>query len=401
MRFAVAVVFASAAYAQVYPNNLPTRHPAIEYATRPLSDPVALLAEKLERGKTNLEFREGGLGYLPSLLERLGVNPDSQALVFSKTSFQAGKISPRNPRAIYFGDDVAVGWVRGGTGFELAALDPKQGVIFYTMDIQKAEQPRLLRSDACLRCHIGPATLGVPGVFIGSVYPDASGAPQSAGAIITDHRTPFADRWGGWYVNATRGEQPDRANALALDPAEPQVLQPLLRRFDPAGYLTPTSDIVALMTFEHQTQMTNLMTRLGWEARIAQHDRKRFDDDVEGIVDYMLFADEAPLSEPVEGVSTFTKTFPERGPRDKKGRSLRDFDLQKRLFRYPLSYMIYSAAFDGMPDSVRERIYGRLYEVLSGKDQSRKFTGLSSEDRRAILEIVRDTKVNLPAYWRR
>jgi len=142
------------------------------------------------------------------------------------------------------------------------------------------------------------------------------------------------------------------------------------------------------------------MTRLGWEARIAQHDGRPFDGDVEGIVDYMLFADEAPLREPVEGVSSFTKTFPERGPRDKKRRSLRDFDLQRRLFRYPLSYMIYSAAFDSMPEVVRGRIYQRLYEVLTGKDQSRKFAGLSSEDRRAVLEIVRDTKAKLPGYWR-
>ncbi len=389
-----------AAYAQVYPNNLPIRHPAIEYGVRPVSDPVARLAERLDRGQAKLEFREGGLGYLPSLLSLLGVNPDSQALVFSKTSFQAGKISPRNPRAIYFSDDVAIGWVRGGSGFELAALDPRQGVIFYTMDLAKTDRPRFSGSDACLRCHVGPATLGVPGMFVGSVYPDSTGAPESAGAIITDHRTAFADRWGGWYVNAARGEQPDRANAVAADPAEPEVLQPLLRRFEPAGYLSPVSDIVALMTFEHQTQMTNLMTRLGWQARIASHDGKALEGDVEGIVDYMLFADEAPLREPVEGVSTFTKTFAERGPRDRKGRSLRDFDLQKRLFRYPLSYMIYSAAFDAMPDVVRERIYRRLYDVLSGKDQRRKFAGLSSEDRRAILEIVRDTKTSLPSYWR-
>ena len=367
---------------------------------RPLSDPVAHLADRLDRGTAKLVFREGGLGYLPSLLEQLGIDADSQALVFSKTSFQAGRISPRNPRAIYFGDDVAVGWVRGGSGFELAALDPKQGVVFYSLGLQKTDRPQFLRSDACLRCHIGPATLGVPGIFIGSVYPDASGAPESAGAIITDHRTPFADRWGGWYVNAARGEQHDRANAVATDPAEPEVLQPLLRRFDPPGYLSSTSDIVALMTFEHQTQMTNLMTRLGWEARIAQHDSKPFDDDVEGIVLYMLFADEAPLREPVEGVSTFTKTFPERGPRDKKGRSLRDFDLQKRLFRYPLSYMIYSLTFEAMPDIVRDRIYRRLYEVLTEKDKSARFAGLSHEDRRAIFEIVRDTKANLPAYWR-
>jgi hypothetical protein len=171
-----------------------------------------------------------------------------------------------------------------------------------------------------------------------------------------------------------------------------QNLTSLIREFNTSGYLTPVSDIVALMTFEHQTQMTNFMTRLGWEARMGQS----IDADLEAMVTYMLFADEVPLKEPVQGVSTFTKTFPERGPRDHQGRSLRDFDLQKRLFRYPLSYMIYSAAFDALPDTVRERIYRRLYDVLASK----KFPSLSDDDRRAITAILRDTKPNLPSYWK-
>ena len=71
------------------------------------------------------------------------------------------------------------------------------------------------------------------------------------------------------------------------------------------------------------------------------------------MVGYMLFVDEAPMNGPIKGVSTFTKTFPARGPADKQGRSLRDFDLQKRLFKYPLSYMIYTKAFDSMPQWAR------------------------------------------------
>ena len=116
------------------------------------------------------------------------------------------------------------------------------------------------------------------------------------------------------------------------------------------------------------------------------------------MVKYMLFADEAPLKAPVTGVSTFTKTFPQRGPRDKQGRSLRDFDLKTRLFRYPLSYMIYSAAFDALPDMARERVYRRIFDVLTGKDQSKTFARLSAENRRAALEILRETKPNVPAY---
>jgi hypothetical protein len=161
------------------------------------------------------------------------------------------------------------------------------------------------------------------------------------------------------------------------------------------------------MTFEHQTQMTNYLSRVGWEARVVESDakaddptRRQLNADIEALVTYMLFADEVPLKEPIEGVSTFAKTFPERGPRDKKGRSLRDFDLQKRLFRYPLSYLIYSAQFDGLQGEVCGRIYQRLYDILTGKDQDQKFASLSADDRRAILEILRDTKPTLPIYWR-
>jgi hypothetical protein len=418
-----ASVFALTA-ADLYQDNLRLDHPAIRYGQAPAADRAAGLNQKLERGELKLDYREGGLGYLPSLLEQLGVNPDSQALVFSKTSFQAGKISPHNPRAIYFNDDVAVGWVRGGDGLEIAALDPRQGITFYTLDVRKSDQPRLTRQSVCLRCHQGPATSGVPGIFIGSVYPNSAGDPYRLGAIVTDHRTSFQDRWGGWYVNAAHGEQRDRANAVASDPADPQELHGLESQglsnatpqnltslagfFSPAGYLTPVSDIVALMTFEHQTQMVNFMTRLNWETRIAEHDQtldrageqRAIAADIESLVTYMLFAEEAPLTEPIQGVSTFTSTFPKRGPRDSQGRSLRDFDLNRRLFRYPLSYMIYSAAFDALPETVRDRVYRRVYEVLTSRDADPKFARLSAEDRKSIIEILRDTKPTLPAYFR-
>jgi hypothetical protein len=376
------LVFASAAAAQTYAENIPIDHPAIHYSSGPFDNPVARLQSQLESGK-QLDYAEGGTGYLPSLLHRLGVNVDSQALVFSKTSFQSQKISPRNPRAIYFTDDVAIGFVRGGDVLELAALDPQQGVVFYTLDNAKTNQPRFTRRQECLKCHQGPATMGVPGIFVGSVYPGVSGLPDRSGAIITDHRTAFADRWGGWYVNALRGEQPDRANSVAPDPEEPQKLETLpslFKTFNPAGYLSSVSDIVALMTFEHQTQMTNLMIRLAWQSRI---DPSHLDASIKTLVDYMLFAGEAPLKEPIQGVSTFIESFPKRGPRDRQGRSLRDFDLQTRLFRYPLSYMIYSPSFDALPGPVRARIYEQIYKSGS----------------RATIEILCDTKPGLPSNF--
>jgi len=409
------VGFAPVCAPQLYLDDLPHTNPAIRYFEGPTEDPVARLAKSLDAGKVQLDFRPGGMGYLPSLLKHLDIHADSQALVFSKSSFQAPKISPRNPRAIYFNDEVAVGFVPGGAGFEVAALDAKQGVIFYRFATDASGKPHFTRGEVCLKCHQGPSTLGVPGMFIGSVFPNADGMPARNGAIVTDHRTPFEDRWGGWYVNAAGGEQRDRANAVAGNPAEPDVLDTglaigggrqnlthLAGRFNAASYLTPVSDIVALMALEHQTQMANFLTRLGWEARIGALEGKtaaQLDADIEATVAYMLFLDEAPLREPIAGVSTFAKTFPRRGPRDPRGRSLRDFDLRTRLFRYPLSYMIYSAAFEGLPDEVRERIYRRLFDILSGRDGSAKYAGLKAEDRSAILEILAKTKPNLPNWW--
>jgi hypothetical protein len=403
---------------------LPADHPAIQYFEAPVTDSAARLNEQIANGTAELEF-DNAFGYLPSLLKHLGVNADSQMLVFSKTSFQAARISPRTPRAIFFNDTVTVGHVQDSDVLELAALDPKQGYVFYTFENLKSAKPSIDRRDVCLQCHHGPATSGVPGIMIASVYPDSSGMPYARlGMPVTDQRTRFQDRWGGWYVTGTHGGQNHRGNAVARDRQHPDLLESrdtqnimdLSKRFDTAKYLSPYSDLIALMTLEHQTRMTNLLTRVGWEARMLgpgdvykYYDpqnapdtrvRTQLDADIESLVTCMLFADEARLLDTVAGASAFTKTFTERGPRDRQGRSLRDFDLEKRLFRFPLSYMIYSDVFDNLPDSVRERIYQRLYEVLSGKDRNEKFAKLSDEDRANILAIVRDTKPGLPEYWR-
>ena len=399
---------------------IPLDHPAIQYAERAPNDAVARLEQKLERRQVKLDFAPNDLGYLPSVLKELGVPIDSQVLVFSKTSIQANHISPRTPRAIYFNDEVAVGFVRYGELLEFTALDPQQGVKLYTMEADENEKPSLARRDECLQCHQGPVTLAVPGLLVSSVHPSVgAGGDGHGSAFMTDHRTPFGQRWGGWYVTGTHGAQVHLGNNENLtDPIHPgpaaregtQNVTSLKDKFDTSKYLAPTSDLVALMVLEHQTRMTNLMTRIGWDARVAMHDgkldaeRKQLNDEIDEMVAYMLFGDEDPLQEPVAGVSTFSKTFPQRGPRDKQGRSLRDFDLKTRLFRYPLSYMIYSAAFDGMPEVVRERAYRVLYDILTGKDTRESIADLSlanlkAQDRRAILEIVRATKSKLPAYW--
>ena len=408
--FAAAAAFAASGIEDT--TYVPYDHPAIQYVQKPPDDPIAHLQKQLDSGAVKLEYSPQ-FGYLPSLLKLLNLNIDSQLLVFSKTSFQSTKISPRAPRALFFNDEVAVGSVQDGEVLEVVALDPTQGDNFYTLSVDKTDKPEFARRDVCLQCHQGLSTLGVPGILVSSVYPAADGMPAFRGqAMITDDRSAFDQRWGGWYVTGTHGSMTHMGNAVGHDPARPQLLDTqgtqnltsLDKKFDTSKFLAPTSDIVALMTLEHQTRMTNLMTRIGWDTRIAQHDGKldeaHLNSEIEEMLTYMLFQDERPLREPVVGVSTFTKTFPERGPKDKQGRSLRDFDLQTRMFKYPLSYMIYSKAFDGMPDMVRDRVYQRLYEILTGKDTSERYAKLTADDRRNILEIVRETKPNLPAYWK-
>ncbi len=392
---------------------IPYDQPAIDYENRPPHDAISRLQEKLDRGEASLEF-DAKEGYLPSLLRQLDVNVDSQMLVFSKTSFQGPKISPRSPRALYFNDEVAVGYVPKGDVYEVTALDVNQGINFYTIEKKKTGEPRFLRRGVeCLNCHLLANTLNVPGLLATSVIPRPDGSPrQVASAVVVDSRTPLDQRWGGWYVTGTSGGLLHRGNAVAPNPDQPtlldlrnkQNLTTVEGRVDSGVYPLPTSDIVALLTLEHQNRMTSFLTRLNWEIRIAGNEGKtaefqpRLEFLVDKMVSYMLFEDEAHIFEPISGTSTFTQTFPQRGPRDSKGRSLRDFDLQTRVFRYPLSYMIYSQAFDALPDAVKDRVYRKLFDALTSK-QTGKDAGVSGADRQAIIEILAGTKPGLPDYW--
>lgn len=405
---------------------LPMDDPAIAYAQSQVTDPVSRLNDDLQKGKRKLAFDETH-GYLRSLLEALEVPVHSQVLVFSKTSFQATRISPRLPRALYFNDRISVGFVRSGDVLEVMAADPKQGMIFYTLDQDSGAKPQLIRRDECLQCHLSPRTTGVPGWIVRSVYPDSSGMPLfQAGSFVTDHRSPFKERWGGWYVTGKHGAQLHMGNVYSQSKSEPDMdfskganVTDLKWHFDTGAYLTRHSDIVALMVLEHQGRMQNLITRVGFDARMALRDqaalapllnkpgeeltdstRRRINLVADALVQYMLFAEEAPLAEPIEGTSGFTQEFQKLGPADKKGRSLRDLDLRKRLFRYPCSYLIYSEPFDGLPAPAKQRVYERLWEVLSGKDKSAAFARLSTEDRQAVREILLETKGELPEYWR-
>jgi len=355
-----------------------------------VDDPVARLQEQLDRHERTLDW-EPGHGYLRSVLQALSVPISSQTLVFSKTSFQYRKITPQTPRALYFNDDVYVGQVHDGKVLEFISFDANQGAIFYILDERRADQPQFQRAELdCTTCHVAPTTRNVPGVLIRSISTTATGtqAPHTP-SFITGHESPLSERWGGWYVTGSAGDQPHMGVAA-------------LAAIDPSAYLSPTSDIVAHLVLAHQTQMHNLITLTNYQARLAEFDGdspERYEKPAEDLVRYLLFADEAPLEGPVKGTSGFDREFSARGPRDAKGRSLRDFDLRTRVFRYPCSYLIYSADFDALPAPAKAFVYRRLLDVLAGRDRSGAFDKLTAEDRRAVLEILLDTKPGLPDEW--
>jgi hypothetical protein len=382
----------------------------IAYNKTQSTGPIAKLQERLDKGETHLK-REENLGYLRSVLNALLVNESSQMLVASKTSFQRERIDPRHPRGIYFGDDVYIGYIPGSDLLEASEVDPKLGAIFYTMD-QSQPNPRFVRNDQCLECHASSKTMGVPGHVVRSFATDENGVVDlNSGTSLVNHRTPFSERWGGWYVTGTHGAQTHRGNLFGKE-ADTKHTQAgsamsnvtnLSSFFETTAYPQAGSDIVALMVLEHQTHLHNFITRVHYDSTIAlqQYGHVRYvKNAIEGLVRYLLFAEEAPLTSPVRGTSKFATEFAAQGPRDKRGRSLRDFDLNTRLFKYPCSFLIYSEAFNALPKPTLEKIYARLFEILSGKDTRGDYTKLNSETRRAILEILAETKADLPTEWK-
>ena len=407
---------------------LPFESEPINYLTAPVDDPVARLQARLDRGEAVLKYDEEH-GYLAEVLGELGIPQSSQMLVFSRTSFQRSKISRRTPRAIYFNDDTYIGFCQQGEIIEVSTTDPRQGAVFYTLRQQVAEKPAFQRqTHDCLQCHVSSKTQDVPGHLVRSVFPDATGMPVfNAGTFSTSHESPLKERWGGWFVTGTHGQQRHMGNVIVTNRQRPDLLDAaaganltdLSGLVDTSPYLTPHSDIVALMVLEHQVKMHNLITATNYHARMALHyeeainkalgrpagslsesTQNRFKSPAAKLLRYLLFIDEAPLEGRVAGTSDFAAEFAARGPRDRQVRSLRDFDLQRRLFKYPCSYGIYSAAFDALPEVVKDYVYRRLYEVLTGKDESGDFGQLSAADRSAILEILIDTKPDLPDYWK-
>ncbi len=365
-------------------------HPAIKYGTSDSNTVVDQLNRRLRDGSAKL-VHEGKSGYLRSVLQLLDIPVESQVLVYTQTSLQANHITMDNPRAIYFNDAVAVGFVRGGPLLEIVAQDANLGSVFYVVNQEVAATPTFGRDQQCLRCHLSWDTLGVPGVTVLSTFPRKSDRDYANGFTV-DHYKPIDQRWGGWYVTGKRVPARHMGNLplFMAKPIEPPARQSLEGQFDLSGYPAPYSDIVALMVLEHQLHFSNLVTRATWEARVG--DPMRVAEAAEMIADYLLFVDEAPIVDgPIAGSSGFAETFVARGRKDAKGRSLRDLDLKTRLLQYPLSYMIYSPQFQSLPEAPKNLVMARVNGVLSGEITAPKYAHLTPALRGAIREILQQT----------
>jgi hypothetical protein len=366
-----------------------------------LNDPVTQLVRRLESGATRLTAGPVA-GVLPDVLRELQIPVSSQVLVFSKTSLQHEFITPRTPRAIYFNDDVYVGFAPDSATLELSSVDPRIGAVFYTVGQRSGARPGLVTGARCVQCHAIAATLGVPGHLMRSVFvrPDGTLAPN-APSFLTDHRSPIEERFGGWFVTGTLAGDRHMGNALlssaqdvaAFDREPGTAITDVSRLFFADRYLSPHSDVVALMVLAHQVRMHNLIAKLHREAVSAADPSagSTVPERIEDLVRYMLFVDEAPLKGAVRGSTTFAADFERIGPMDSRQRSLRHFDLRTRLFRYPCSYLIYSDAFLALPSEVKAAIYARLAEVLSGRETNPAFSRLGNAERVAVTEILRAT----------
>lgn len=400
----------------------------IAYSSSKPENSISRLQARLDGHELELVF-DSQFGYLRSVLAALDIPVESQSLVFSKTSLQLRRISPRTPRAIYFNDDVYIGFCQAGDVLEVSVADPQLGAVFYTLDQRSQETPPRFerRVDNCLVCHSSSRTENVPGHLIRSLFVDDSGHPVlSAGSRSVNHTTPIADRWGGWYVTGEHGAQTHLGNLIVEDDFVPsrvenaagQNVNSLAEYVDTSRYLSGHSDIVALMILEHQVLVHNRITNASFAtrqaleydtmmnkvlgktdgARLESTDR-RIQSAGEKLIDALLLVGEAPISEAIRGTSEFAVRFAERGPRDIQGRSLRDLDMARRMFRYPLSYLVYSDAFAQLPAEMQDYLWPRLAEILTGADQSERFAHLTAADRRAIIEILQSTLPTLPESW--
>ena len=381
-----------------------------DYWTRPLGDRFTHLKEAVEAGRIVLDDSTGEKAFLLSLLHALDVPASSQMLVFSTTSLQLRLITPANPRALFFNEDVYVGYIPGGR-IEVVSLDPALGGIYYIFDIPRGNEPlRVERSNRCMNCHAAEDTGHVPGLVIKSVIPGLRGGSlDSFRHGETGHGVPFSTRFGGWYLTGAQNFGPNWGNLIGQLSAEGLTKYPMEpgARFDFARYPMANSDVLPQLLHEHQIGFVNRAVAATYHTRsllakgpldnVATAD---LETQARAFTRYLLFADEVPLPPGgVAGEAAYKTDFLRTRRAGPQGAALKDFDLHSRLFRYRCSYMIYGAAFTGLPPDFKQRVYHRLGEALDVARPDAEYAYLPAAEKQAIHRILRATLPDLPAGW--
>jgi hypothetical protein len=373
--------------------------PEHDYWNRPLTDDFSRLKEKLEAGELPLNY-SSEKAFLVSLLGALKIPVSSQTMVYSTTSLQLRLINIRNPRTLYFNEDLYIGFIPGGR-IEVIALNPELGGIFYIFDIPKGKRTvRVERSTRCMNCHANEDTGHVPGLLAKSVIPGSNGGSLRAFRIEqSGHSIPLSDRFGGWHVTGADSLKEHHGNRTGAFVGGKLVTYPVRpgTRFSWQRYPAKTSDILAHLILEHQIGFVNRVLEAGYRTRAYLREdggslSTEHETDLSGQADlltrYVLFADEAKLPEGgFEGDSAFKSDFLKQGRNAEAGISLREFDLSTRIFKYRCSYMIQSSVFRGLPTEMKVRVFRRLQRALGGEDKN--FSYLESAERAAILDLLR------------
>jgi hypothetical protein len=385
--------------------------PPHDYWNRPLKDRFTLLKNDLESGKLALD-RSGEKAFLVSFLKALNIPVSSQMLVFSTTSLQLRFITPSNPRALYFTDDLYVGYIPGGR-MEIVSLDPEVGGIFYIFDIPRGEQPvRVERSNRCMNCHAAADTQFVPGIVIKSVVPGPTGGSLNAFRTEqTGHGIPFEQRFGGWYLTGKHAITNHWGNLFGRSTPQGLTKNPVMpgKTYDAGRYPLGTSDILPQLLHEHQAGFVNRVLEASYRARtdlFASKGKLTAAQDAELtkqaqlLTRYLLYADEVSLpGGGLEGDATYKTDFLKDRKPAPNGASLRDFDLKTHLFKYRCSYMIYSPVFRGLPAPLKQRVYQHLYGALNVEKPEKDYAYLPAEEKKSIRAILKATLTDLPKGW--
>jgi hypothetical protein len=403
--------------------------PPISYSAAQPTEIISRLQTRIASG--DLKFSGNDRDIVQVLLDELQIPAESQILVFSKTSLQRQRISPETPRAIYFSDTCYVGWVPGGL-VEVASMDPVLGPVFYSFDPRQESEKghNFVREPDCLRCHGGNFVPHIPAVFARSVFPDEKGeAILRHGSQVVDYRTPFEERWGGWFVTGKHGRTFHRGNIIAneqgsgpiMDSARGANITELSSRIERKQYLEESSDIIALLVFEHQLAMDNSITRAGLKCRRMLAYQKGlqeafkepvteeptydsvksvFESATREVLGCLLFKDEAALPDGLEGNPRFQHAFMAGARRSGNGASLKDLEMKGHLFRNRCSYLIYSDAFLALPQPLKRRIYSRLAKILLTPGTDSTYVHLGVDERARIRSILRETHSEMRDYLR-